>query len=148
MISDPPSSHPSLSASAPSDSPSWSRLGEDHQDVNHVFEDDDRKTRPLSSRGSEDERRATDVLAIPELGELETHLIERIRDRPLAAIAVGAASGAAFALLRPLLGRAPFALITAMAMRAGRRLAWQAAERSIHKWLTPDEREHVASQAP
>jgi hypothetical protein len=150
MISDPPSSPPLLSASAQSDSsPSWSRLGEDRQDVNHVFDDDERKTRPLHSRGAEDERRATDVLSIPELGELENHLVVRIRERPLAALAVGAVSGAAFALFRPLLGKAPMALLTAMAMRAGRRLVWQAAERGIHKWLTPDDEQRSgASQAP
>jgi len=151
MISDPPSFHPSLSASAPSDSsPSWSRLGEEYQDMDRAF--DDGGSRERRSRHSHDEhheeRHAVDLLSIPELGELEAHLVERIRERPLAALAVGAASGAAFALFRPLLGRAPTALITAIAMRAGRRLIWQAAGRGIHRWLTPNEPQHGASQAP
>ena len=155
MISDPPSYNPSLSASAPSDSsPSWSRLGEDYQDLDYAFDDEGARERRArrSQDGSHDERHekrhAVDLLSMPELGELEAHLVERIRESPLAALAVGAASGAAFALFRPLLGRAPTALITAIAMRAGRRLLWQAAGRGIHRWLTPNEPQHGASQAP
>lgn len=145
MISDPPSVTPPLSASSDS-SPTWSRLGEDHRDVNHVF-DDERASSPLHSRGSDD-RRITEVLSIPELSELEDNLRARILARPLTALAVGAGAGAAVAILRPLLGRAPAALIAAVAMRAGRRLVWQVAERSIHKLLTPDELDHAPSQAP
>ena len=112
-----------------------------HHDVDHSFADTfgtDDPDAPLHTRGERDRlSTASDLLAVPELAELEDYVRDNIRARPFATLAVGAASGAFLALARPLLGRAPTALVVALAMRAGRRLAWRAAGQAIHEWLTP-----------
>lgn len=141
-----------MRSNSSSSSASSSSASSSHRDVGHSFADtfgtDDVEV-SLHSRGERARlRTASDVLAVPELAELEDYVREQIRARPLSTLALGAAGGALLAITQPLLGRAPTALIMALAMRAGRRLAWRAAGEAIHTLLTPNERAPSSSQAP
>ena len=65
---------------------------------------------------------------------------ERIRERPVAAMALGLAGGALAALVAPTLGKATAGLFAAFALRAGRKVAWQVAERALSELLSPLDR--------
>jgi hypothetical protein len=71
---------------------------------------------------------------------------ERIRERPVAALALGLAGGALAALVTPTLGKATAGLFAAFALRAGRKVAWQVAERAIAELMSPLDREQRALQ--
>jgi hypothetical protein len=65
------------------------------------------------------------------------NVAERIRAQPTTAIALGLACGAFAALVTPTVGKAATGLLGTLALRAGRKLAWQVAERAISELIGP-----------
>lgn len=73
-------------------------------------------------------------------------IAERIRQQPMAAVAIGASVGAVAALMKPTLGRAVTGLLSAIVLQTGRQLAWRVAERAFYDLLYPADPADLAAE--
>lgn len=151
MIHEPPASTAMLSASS-SSSPSGAAgsVPRDFADASSERDgkrgiDEDLEMQLENLRGSF-ERRAAELGRRTAKVRDALDVAERIRERPVAALALGLAGGALAALVTPTLGKATAGLFAAFALRAGRKVAWQVAERAIAELMSPLDREQRALQ--
>lgn len=135
MIYEPSSSNTKYSTSSPS---SAGPHGEDERDQDHKI-DAELEEQLANLRGSFEERAA-------ELGRRTAKMkaaldvSDRIRDQPMAALAVGAAAGALTAIIRPRIGSG---LLAILAARAGRELISRGLEKVFHLLVE----NHASSEA-
>lgn len=122
MIHEPPTSNAKYSMSSPSSAGPEVQADQDHRI------DDELEEQLANLRGSFEERAA-------ELGrrtakmKAALDISDRIRDQPMAALAIGAAAGALTALIRPRIGSG---LLAILAARAGRELLSRGLEKAFH----------------
>lgn len=148
MIYEPPASTPALSASSSSSSGAAGSVPRDFAHASSERDagrniDDDLEMQLEHLRGSFEDRAAELGRRTAKVREA-LDVAERIREQPTAALALGLACGALAALVTPTVGKAATGLIAAFALRAGRKLAWQVAERAISELVGPGDPERIA----
>lgn len=145
---EPPRSDETFSASSPSSSspasttaPYGERDLEAQRDRNHSL-DDDLENQLADLRDSFDDR-ADELRRRTNRFRAAIDLKERIRDQPLVAVAIGAAAGAAVALVRPM-GRVSTGIIALLVGRTARYIAIEMAARAYRELMNPqDSREEL-----
>jgi ElaB/YqjD/DUF883 family membrane-anchored ribosome-binding protein len=139
MIYEPTRSDESLSASSPSDaSPSTygERAVEAQRDRNHSI-DHALENKLADLRDSFDDR-ADELRRRTTRFRAAIDVKERIRDRPLVAMAIGAAAGGALAMVRPM-GRTSSGILGFLVARAVRQVALQIATRVYQELMNPQQ---------
>jgi ElaB/YqjD/DUF883 family membrane-anchored ribosome-binding protein len=135
MIQEPPNADRKAAPSSPASSAPFSESEREAQrDRDHTLHDD-LEDQLASLRDSFDER-ADELRRRTTRFRAAIDLRSRIRDRPLAAMAIGATAGAAVALVRPM-GRASSGLAAFLVARAARYLALEVAERVYQELMNP-----------